>query len=53
MMHQIFALIVYNNLIQVTALIKSDPGAVKEIDSKWYDATPLHVASFEGHLQIC
>ena len=53
MTHPIFALIAYNNLIQVTALIRSDPGAVNERNSDFYDATPLHDASYEGHLQIC
>ena len=53
MTHPIFALIAYNNLIQVTALIKSDPGVVNERNSEWYDATPLHYASSEGCLQIC
>ena len=53
MTHPIFALVFDNNLIEVTALIQSDPGAVIEIDSEWNDATPLHRASIEGHLQIC
>ena len=53
MTHPIFDLIWLNNLLQVTALIQSDPGVVREIDSDFYDATPLHYASFEGHLQIC
>ena len=53
MTHPIFALILYNNLIEVTTLIQSDPEAVKEIKSEFYDATPLHYASFYGRLQIC
>ena len=53
MTHPIFNLIWLNNLIEVTTLIQSDPGAVNERNSDFYDATPLHEASFEGHLQIC
>ena len=53
MTHPIFALILYNNLIEVTTLILSDPEAVNEINSEFYDATPLHYASILGRLQIC
>ena len=53
MTHPIFALILYNNLIELTSLIQSDPEAVKARKSEWYDATPLHYASFYGRLQIC
>ena len=49
MTHPIFNLIWLNNLIEVTTLIQSDPGVVKEINSEWYDATPSHKASFEGN----
>ena len=53
MTHPIFALIFYNNLIEVTALVQSDPGVVLEVNSDEDDVTPLHDASYRGHLQIC
>ena len=53
MTHPIFNLIWLNNLLQVTALIKSDPGAVNERNSDFYDGTPLHYASYFDRLEIC
>ena len=40
--HPIFALILSGNLIEVAALIQSDPGAVTARNSDWYNVTPLH-----------
>ena len=50
MTHPIFTLIFYNNLIEVTALIQSDPGAVNIVDPEFYGRTPLHLACQEGNL---
>ena len=54
-MHPIFALIAYNHIIGVIALIQSDPGAVRvRIPRKeQYNKTPLHYASYFGHVEIC
>ena len=53
MLHPIFDIIIFNNLIEVIFLIQSYHEAVKARKSEWYDATPLHYASFYGRLQIC
>ena len=52
-MHRIFTLIFCHNLIEVIALIQSDPGAVRERTESELKSTPLHVASQEGHVDIC
>ena len=50
--HPIFAFIFSGNLIEVAALIQSDPGAVRARKSDWYNATPLHHASYHNQHNI-
>ena len=53
-MHPIFTLIVCNNLVEVIALIQSDPGAVREKAPRERGrSSPLHCASALGHVEIC
>ena len=53
MVHPIFPLIFCQNLVEVVALIKSDPGAVNAFTEKHNTVTPLHVASEKGHVELC
>ena len=53
MLHPIFALIMCGNLVEVATLIKHDPQAVRVKHNKWYNASPLIVASFKGRVKIC
>ena len=50
--HPIFALILSGNLIEVAALIQSDPGAVRTRKSDWDNGTPLHYASYHNQHDI-
>ena len=53
-MHPIFALVFYNNLIEVITLIRSDPGLVRlQAPRENLQSTPLHCASEFGHVEIC
>ena len=50
--HPIFALILSGNLIEVAALIQSDPGAMRARKSDWYNVTPLHYSCFHNKYNI-
>ena len=50
--HQIFSLILANNLIEVISLIQSDPGAVDARKSDLYNWSPLHYSCFYNRTEI-